>query len=64
MKAIPVDIYNKDGDMLKIEFNNGSGEHILDALWDDRDPQTSENRITFREWAYKMIEQKGYEVHK
>lgn len=64
MKAIPVDVYDKDGNMLKIEFNDGSGGHILDALWDEREEQTSENRIKFREWSYKIIEQKGYEVHK
>jgi hypothetical protein len=62
--AIPVDVYGKDGDMLKIEFNSGSGEHIVDALWDARDEQTSENRIQFRKWAYRMIEQQGYKVKK
>lgn len=61
-KAIPVDVYDKDGNMVKIEFNDGSGEHILDAVWDQTDKQTSENRIKFREWAYRFIEQKEYEV--
>jgi len=64
MKAIPVDVYDKEGNMLKIEFNNGTGEHILDAIWDENEDQTSENRVKFREWAYKIIEQKGYEVSK
>jgi len=64
MRAIPVDIYDKDGNMLKIEFNDATGEHILDAVWDDKEAQTSENRIEFRKWAYRMIEQKGYEVNK
>jgi hypothetical protein len=64
MKAVPMDIYDKDGNMLKIEFNDGTGEHILDAIWDDREAQTSENRIEFRKWAYRMIEQKGYEINK
>jgi hypothetical protein len=62
MKAIPVDIYDKDGNMLKIEFNDGAGNHVLDAIWDQNDAQTSENRVKFREWAYKMLQNKGYEV--
>jgi hypothetical protein len=64
MIAIPVDVYDKDGNMSKIEFNEKSGDHIFDVLWDPRDEQTSENRIKFRKWAYRMIEQKGYEVHR
>lgn len=60
--VIPVDIYDKDGNMSKIEFNDRSGEHILDAVWDPREEQTSDNRVKFREWAYRMIEQKDYEV--
>ena len=62
--VIPVDIYDKEGNMLKIEFNNPSGEHVMDALWDERDAQTSENRTDFRKWAYRQLEQQGYEVHK
>lgn len=60
--AVPADIYNKDGQLVKIEFTTPSGEHIIDAVWDDRDEQTSENRIKFREWAYRLIKQKDYEV--
>jgi len=62
MKAIPVDIYDKEGNMLRIEFNDGSGNHVVDAVWDQNDAQTSENRVKFREWAYKMLQNKGYEV--
>ena len=60
--AVPTDIYNKDGQLVKIEFTTPSGEHIVDALWDDREEQTSENRVKFREWAYRLIKQKDYEV--
>ena len=59
-KAIPIDVYDKDGNMLRIEFNDGDGEHIIDAVWDESDEQTSENRTTFRKWAYNLIKQKGY----
>jgi hypothetical protein len=59
-KAIPIDVYDKDGNMLRIEFNDGDGEHIIDAVWDESDEQTSENRTIFRKWAYNLIKQKGY----
>ena len=62
--AIPVDIYDKNGNMIKIEFNTPSGEHVIDAVWDERDEQTSENRIEFRKWAYRQLEQQGHEVKK
>ena len=62
--AIPTDIYDKDGNMTKIEFNATSGEHVIDAIWDERDEQTSENRTQFRKWAYRQLEQQGYKVKK
>lgn len=55
--AIPVDVYDKEGNLVKIEVNDRSGEHIVDFLWDPTDEQTSENRTKFREWAYKFLEQ-------
>jgi len=60
--VVPADIYNKDGQLVKIEFTTPSGEHIIDAMWDVSEEQTSENRVKFREWAYRMIKQKDYEV--
>ena len=62
--VIPADIYNKDGDMLGIEFNTRSGVFVIFAEWDERDEQTSENREAFRSWAYRMIEQLGHTVLK
>jgi hypothetical protein len=62
--AIPVDIYDKDGNLTKIEFNDPSGVHIIDAEWDHRDPQDSKHRTEFRKWAYRFVEQKGYRIHK
>jgi hypothetical protein len=63
-RAIPVDVYDKDGNMIKIEFNDANGEHILDAVWDEADEQTSENRVSFREWAYKHLHNQGWEILK
>jgi hypothetical protein len=62
-KAIPIDVYDKDGNMLKVEFHDGEGGHIIDAIWDESDEQTSENRTAFRKWAYNLIEQKGYTLY-
>ena len=65
MKAIPTDIYDKDGNMIAIEFNDLEGNFLVEATWDERDEQTSENRIAFRKWAYKFINDNlGYEVNK
>lgn len=57
MKAIPTDIYSKDGDLIEIEFHNVEGEFLVVAHWDPNDAQTSENREKFRKWAYRMVEQ-------
>ena len=61
-KVIPTDIYDKEGNLLKIEFNDLEGNHVLDAHWDSNDEQTSENRIAFREWAYVMVKRTKNEV--
>jgi hypothetical protein len=62
MKVIPTDIYDKDGDMLKVEFHDTNGDFVIEAVWDPQDPQDSEHREFFRKWAYKMVRQLGYEV--
>jgi hypothetical protein len=64
MKAIPVDVYDKDGNFTRIEVQDGEGNHIIDIVWDPVDEQTSENRVEFRKFAYRVLEQKGYEVNK
>lgn len=62
MRAVPIDVYNADGHLTKIEAQGEDGNHILDFVWDPEDEQTSENRILFRQFVYRMLEQKGYEV--
>ena len=64
MAVTTVDVYDKDGNMTKIEAYTEGGEHIADFLWDERDAQTSDNRVEFRVWVNRHLEQKGYEVHK
>ena len=61
---IPTDVYDEDGNMLRIEYYDTAGSHICDIVWDDQDEQTSENRQFLREWGAKMMEQKGYQVAK
>jgi hypothetical protein len=64
-KVIPTDLYDDDGNMVGIEFNDTSGNFVIEAGWDHRDEQTSENRIKFREWAYRFITKNlEYEVLK
>jgi hypothetical protein len=63
MKAIPVDVYNKEGDLVRIEFVDSVGNHVIDAQWDPTDEQTSENRVKFRAWAYDHVSLNlGFEV--
>ncbi len=62
-RAIPVDVY-EDGDLIRIEFADASGEHIVDAVWDESDEQTSENRVAFRKWAYNHLRNQGWEILK
>lgn len=63
MRVIPMDVYDKDGNLTHIEVTDNKGEFVMQFLWDEHDEQTSENRIAFREWAYRHLEQsQGYEV--
>jgi hypothetical protein len=65
MKVIPTDVYDKDGNLLKIEFHNEQGGFEIQAVWDEDDEQTNENRKQFREWAYRFLaNNKDYEVIK
>jgi len=63
MRVVPMDVYDKDGNLTHIEVTDNKGEFVMQFLWDEHDEQTSENRIAFREWAYRHLEQsQGYEV--
>lgn len=63
MRVNPIDVYDKEGNLTHIEVLTPSGEFVMQILWDEHEPQTSANRIVFREWAYKHLEQsQGYEV--
>lgn len=63
MRVIPMDVYDKDGNLTHLAVTDVDGKFVMQMLWDPNDEQTSENRIAFREWAYKHLEQsQGYEV--
>jgi len=62
MRAIPIDVYDKDGNLVKIEVTDSAGEFIIQSLWDENDAQTHENRIKFREWTYSHLRRIGYEI--
>ena len=65
MLLIPTDVYDKEGNLTRIEFYDNEGKFVIQAEWDPRDEQSSENRIKFREWAYRIISQDDkYEVVK
>lgn len=60
--AVPVDVYDKDGNFTKIEFYDTAGKHIIDVIWDPNDEQTPEKRVEFRKWAYVVIKRYDHEV--
>ena len=45
-----------------IEFHDDKGNFVIQALWDDMDEQTEENKVLFRKWAYNLMRDKGYEI--
>jgi hypothetical protein len=65
MQVVPTEIIDKDGNLERIEFYDMSGSFVIQADWDPNDPQDSEHRAKFREWAYRIINQNhNYEVAK
>lgn len=62
-KVIPVEYFDKDGNLTVIAFSDeATGHHVVDAAWDPTDEQTNENRAKFRQWAYRIVGQQGHEV--
>jgi hypothetical protein len=61
-QAICTDVYDKDGNLLRIEAYDMAGTHLLDIVWDESDEQTSSNREEFRKFVYRVLRQKGYSI--
>jgi len=56
-----IDIYDKDGNLVRIEAYDDSGEFVMQCLWDPTDEQTFENRVKLREWFAKHLERSNNE---
>ena len=63
-RLIPVDVYDRDGNMIRVEFSDKNGDHVLDVVWDENEEQSSENRVAFRKWAYNHLRNQGWEILK
>ena len=62
MKARQAEVYNENGDLEKIEITLESGDHLFDAVWNPEDEQNDKNRIDFRQWVRRMVDQHGHEL--
>ena len=63
IKVYPVNIYDEDGNLLKIEFlNKDTNEFQFQSIWDPNDKQTHEKREEFRKWSYLMAKRMNFEV--
>lgn len=60
--VIPTEVHDNEGNLKAIEFYDELGSHVMDALWDPTDPQDAEHRVSFRNWAYNFLKNKGFEV--
>ena len=66
IKVIGTDVY-ENGDLVRIEFYDLEGQHVVNSVWDENDPQDSEHREAFRSWSYKIVgqlDQGAFEVLK
>lgn len=63
IKLHPVRVYDKENDKLqRIEFYDTDSNFVIQAIWDTRDEHTPRNLTNFQNWAYKLMQDKGYEV--
>ena len=60
MEVVLTDIYDKDGNLLKIDVHDLQGQFVIQIMWDENDEQTSENRKEFRKWAIRQLKQRNY----
>lgn len=63
MPVTQQDIYNKEGELVRIEVYKDDGDFLMQFLWDQQDEQTSDNRVEFRKWVNRHLKQAGHEVH-
>ena len=56
MKLVSKEILDENGNIEAIKFTDAEGFSI-DAVWDDSDEHTEENREKLREWAHRFVNQ-------
>jgi hypothetical protein len=56
MNLVSKEILDENGNIEAIKFTDAEGFSI-DAVWDDSDEHTEENREKFREWAHRFVSQ-------
>lgn len=61
MKAFMTEFFDKKK-LTHIVCMSEKGEHIFDAIWDEEDENTPENRVKFRDWVVKLLARKGYTI--
>ena len=61
-KVIGSDVYDSNGNLLRIEFYNFDGEFEIQVEYDPRDDQSSEKRTAFRKWAKTAVERIGFKI--
>jgi hypothetical protein len=61
MKVVLTDVYDKDGNLVKIDVHDMDGQFVIQIVWDENDEQTNENRKEFRTWANRQLRQRDYE---
>jgi len=61
MKVVCTDVFDKDGNLVKIDVHDLEGQFVIQIMWDENDEQTSENRKEFRKWANRQLKQRDYD---
>lgn len=54
------DVYDKEGNLVRVEVYKTNGDFAFQAVWDPTDEQVSEKREAFRRWTRTMAERLGY----
>jgi hypothetical protein len=55
------DVYDKEGNLVRVEVYKTNGDFLFQSLWDPNDEQVSAKREAFRKWTKTMAERLGYE---
>ena len=63
MEVYSVEVYDSKGALMRLDFfSRNDSSFQFEAVWDDRDEQTPENRLEFRKWADNMAKNLGFKI--